>query len=247
VIGKTSANKESDSERLNIQQMFDAIAPTYDLLNRIMSFSMDVGWRRKAVSLIPRNGNIIVLDIASGSGDLTIEILKQYRCCHVVAADFSINMLALLRKKMRSYTTKSITFSCCDAQWLPYKNNIFDVTIVAFGIRNFPNRQHALKEMFRVLKPGGISIILELTKPTNKFVSLIYNFYARQLIPLVGRFISRHNSAYRYLTKSIDAFPKNEDFIAMMKNVGFEDRKITLLTFGAATIYSGKKCSLPRV
>jgi len=226
---------------INIRKMFDSIAPTYDLLNHLMSLGLDIRWRKKAVACLPFKKNGTILDIATGSGDVAFEILK-YNPYRIVAADFSINMLDVLREKIHSpIHPDSITFTCCDAQSLPFQNNVFDATLVAFGIRNFPDRLVSLREMFRVLKPNGISIILELTKPKGLIISQIYSFYSRSILPVLGKIISRHKSAYSYLPESITIFPDNEEFLSMMEQAGFTDTNATLLTFGTATIFVGRK------
>ena len=221
--------------------MFDAIAPTYDLLNHLMSFGMDIRWRKKAIAYLPNKQYGVILDIAAGSGDVAFEIFKFYPY-KIVAVDFSVNMLDVLRKKIHSHIhLDSITFACCDAQSLPFQNNVFDATVVAFGIRNFSDRLVSLREMFRVLKPNGISIILELTKPKGLIISPIYSVYSRWILPLLGIIVSRHKSAYSYLPESITTFPNNEEFLSMMEQAGFTDTNATLLTFGTATIFVGRK------
>jgi demethylmenaquinone methyltransferase / 2-methoxy-6-polyprenyl-1,4-benzoquinol methylase len=224
-----------------IRSMFDSIAPTYDLLNRLLSFGMDVRWRRKAVGLLePKSGGIF-LDIAAGSGDVSLDILKL-QPKRVVAADFAFRMLEVFQEKLRANgITAPIDLVSCDAHALPFRGETFDGTIVAFGIRNFADRGKALQEMMRVLKPGGQSVILELSKPTGYLAKLFYTVYSRILLPAIGAIISRHNRAYSYLPQSIAEFPPAEEFVGLMKKAGFVDATARPMTFGSVTIFHGTK------
>ena len=224
-----------------IQLMFNAIAPTYDLLNHLMSFGLDIRWRSRAIRLLNEKRRGIFLDIATGSGDVSFDLLKL-QPQRIVAVDFAFNMLNVFQQKL-SHRNHScpINSVSCDALSLPFHDQTFDGTIVAFGIRNFANRLHALREMLRVLKPGGISVILELSNPTAPIISHLYAVYARWGLPLLGRMISRHNSAYRYLPNSITRFPEQDEFLSLMNRAGFSTTQALPLTFGAATIFMGRK------
>jgi len=223
-----------------IRQMFDEIAPTYDRLNHVLSFGLDRRWRQKAVELLSEKRGGSFLDIAAGSGDVTLD-LGALQPRSVVASDFAFNMLSVFRKKLGTGHRGGVTLVSCDAHFLPSRDKIFDGTIVAFGIRNFANRLRSLQEMLRVLKPGGISVILELTQPSFPVAAQLYRAYARWGIPAIGRFISKNSSAYSYLPSSISKFPDEREFLALMTQVGFTSPVSTPLTFGAATIYSGRK------
>jgi demethylmenaquinone methyltransferase/2-methoxy-6-polyprenyl-1,4-benzoquinol methylase len=224
-----------------IQTMFDAIAPTYDLLNHVLSFGLDIRWRRKAITLLAEKRGGSILDIAAGSGDVSFDLLRlQPR--RVIGGDFSLNMLQVFNKKINETNQAlPISLASCDALSLPFNDGSFDGTIVAFGIRNFADRLRSLQEMLRVLTPGGISVILELTQPQTPLISQCYSLYSRWGLPLVGKIISRSNSAYSYLPQSITNFPPREEFLALMNEAGFTETQALPLTFGVATIFSGRK------
>lgn len=224
-----------------VRSMFDSIAPTYDFLNHLLSFGLDIRWRKKATALLAKKRDGIFLDIAAGSGDVSLDLLAL-QPLRIVATDFAFNMLTTFRQKLNARAPRStINLVSCDALALPFDDNVFDGTIVAFGIRNFTDRLRSLQEMQRVLKPDGISIILELTHPRQPVVKQLYRLYSRACLPLVGKIISRHNDAYRYLPDSIADFPDREEFLGLMAEAGFAEILTQSLTFGAATIYVAKK------
>jgi demethylmenaquinone methyltransferase/2-methoxy-6-polyprenyl-1,4-benzoquinol methylase len=224
-----------------IREMFDRIAPTYDLLNRLISFGLDRPWRAKAIGLLARHPGGTYLDIAAGSGDVTLSMLDSLPG-FVVGTDFSINMLGIFREKLRSSPRGgSAGLAAADALRLPFRDGSFDGTIVAFGIRNFADRPLALREMYRVLKPGGTSVILELTVPPNPVIAAFYRVHARVVLPVVGKIISGDASAYRYLPDSIEGFPASGTFLRMMGDSGFVRSGAVRLSFGSATIFHGEK------
>ncbi len=228
-----------------IRDMFDSIAPPYDRLNHLLSFGLDILWRRKAIRLLEEKRGGIILDIATGSGDLALDSLKL-QPSKLVASDFAYNMLRVFQQKVEEKKIKQTPLLVsCDAHYLPFKPESFDATMVAFGIRNFADRLQSLKEMHRVLKPNGVSLILELTSPRTPFIKQTYTFYSKGILPLIGEIISRHNSAYEYLPASISNFPEQNEFASLMKQAGFSEVNVHLLTFGVATIFIGKKmCTL---
>jgi len=224
-----------------IRSMFDAIAPTYDALNHLLSFGMDIRWRKKAIALLKEKEGGTFLDIAAGSGDISLEILSL-NPQRIVGTDFALNMLNVFRQKLTHIDKADrIELVSCDAHELPFNDQSFDATIVAFGIRNFADRLRALREMHRVLKPNGISIVLELSTPQTPFIEQLYYLYSRIGIPLFGKIISRHNAAYRYLPDSIAQFPDQQEFLSLLQQAGFHNANSYALTFGAATIYMGRK------
>jgi demethylmenaquinone methyltransferase / 2-methoxy-6-polyprenyl-1,4-benzoquinol methylase len=237
----TLTNGIQDPEK--IQSMFDAIAPTYDLLNHLLSFGMDILWRKKAISLLEEKRGGTILDIASGSGDLSINALALNPRM-IVSTDFALRMLTVFGGKLRQRTSipsGTIHLASCDALALPFGSGSFDATMVAFGIRNFADRSRGLREMHRVLRPAGISLILELTEPKAPIIAQLYALYAKGLLPLFGKIVSKHNAAYSYLPASIAKFPARDEFLGLMKEAGFSECRSYSLTFGAATIFVGRK------
>ena len=225
----------------DVRMMFDAIAHSYDRLNHILSFGLDIRWRGKAINMLTEKRGGIILDIAAGSGDFSLDALEIDPRL-IVATDFAMEMLNVFHRKLqRRIFSSPIRIASCDAHALPFRDCAFDATMVAFGIRNFADRQQTLSEMYRVLKPGGLSLVLELSEPRKPIVSQIYKVYSRILLPLIGRVVSRHNSAYRYLPESIGAFPPTDEFLSLMSMAGFGDLRASSLSFGIATIFVGRK------
>ncbi|MGA2623017.1 MAG: bifunctional demethylmenaquinone methyltransferase/2-methoxy-6-polyprenyl-1,4-benzoquinol methylase UbiE [Bacteroidota bacterium] len=226
---------------LNIQAMFNAIAPKYDVLNHLLSFGLDIRWRKRALKLVEEKRKGKFLDIAAGSGDLSIEAIGLQPQM-IVATDFAANMLGVFRDKLNDRKiTNPIHLASCDALHLPFTVDTFDLTMVAFGVRNFSDRLLGLKEMLRVLRPGGVCLILELTTPKLPVIAHLYNLYSKSILPMIGKIISRHNLAYSYLPTSISEFPADEQFLSLMKEAGFREPSASFLTFGVATIYTGRK------
>lgn len=226
--------------------MFDEIAPTYDLLNHVLSFGLDVWWRRKAIDaiLVKRGG--CFLDIAAGTGDFSVTALHaQPR--HIVGLDFASNTLTIARKKFRRrikpsmYNTTILDLIAADVQSIPFRNDSFDVILIAFGIRNFPDKLLALRESYRVLRSDGRLCILELSRPNTPLFTPIFRWYFHTVVPLIGQLLSGHSTAYRYLPESVDILPEPDEIIEMMKEVGFHDAEVEPLTFGVATLFTAKK------
>lgn len=217
---------------VRIREMFGAIAPRYDRANRILSLSRDVGWRRLAVrELLPRPGR--VLDLASGTGDLTVTLTRQggHR---VVSADFTIEMLVAGRRKLSGISPRV----GADALALPFRGESFDGLTVAFGVRNFLDVAAALREAHRVLRPGGVAGILELSTPRG-FLRKAYRFYFNSVLPHLGGLITGRPSAYRYLPQSVADFPEGDAFMSLMRDAGFETVTARRLSGGIATFYRG--------
>ena len=225
-----------------VHQMFNAIAPRYDLLNRLLSGGRDRYWRRRTVArLAPQPGEHF-LDIATGTADVALEIVRQSntREVQVVGMDFSEPMLELARQKIDSRDQAGmIELQTGSAEHLPFADHTFDGTTTAFGVRNFSDLDRSLREMVRVLKPGGRSVILEFAMPRHPALNFLYTFYFETLLPRVGRLVSRHPSAYTYLPESVAAFPVREDFKSRMEQAGFDDVTYRELTFGIVILYTG--------
>ena len=225
-----------------IQQMFGAIAPRYDFLNRLLSFGIDRRWRTKAVRLLKYREGSRILDVATGTGDVALEIaLRTPESVKITGADFCKEMVDLgVIKVAASPYADRIDLRVAPCEDLPFANNTFDSITIAFGIRNVVDRKLGLAEMWRVLRPGGRMIILEFSTPRSTLFRQLYYFYFRRLLPVVGGLFSRYN-AYKYLPDSVLEFPSQEEFSQMIADAGFRNIHLHELTFGIATIYVGEK------
>lgn len=225
-----------------IQQMFGAIAPRYDFLNRLLSFGIDRRWRTKAVRLLKYHEGSRILDVATGTGDVALEIaLRTPGSVKITGADFCKEMVDLGAVKVAaSPYADRIDLKVAPCEDLPFANDTFDSITIAFGIRNVVDRKLGLAEMWRVLRPGGRMIILEFSTPRSRLFRQLYYFYFRRLLPVVGGLFSRYN-AYKYLPDSVLEFPSQEEFSHMMGETGFRNIHLHELTFGIATIYVGEK------
>lgn len=225
-----------------IRDMFDAIAPRYDLLNRLLSLGIDRRWRTFAVGqlLIPPGGK--VLDVATGTGDVALEIASRTPdSVTIVGEDFTQGMLVQgLEKIAKSPYGRRIALVNAPCEAMPHPSGIFDGVTIAFGIRNVIDRLAGLREMHRVLKPGGRAVILEFSNPKSRMFKSLYYFYFRRILPFVGGLLSKR-SAYQYLPDSVLEFPDQESFKALMAEAGFAGLKHHDLTFGIATVYVGEK------
>ncbi len=225
-----------------IQQMFGAIAPRYDFLNRLLSFGIDRRWRTKAVRLLKYREGSRILDVATGTGDVALEIaLRTPDSVTITGADFCKEMVDLgMVKVAASPYANRIDLKVAPCEDLPFANETFDSITIAFGIRNVVDRKLGLAEMWRVLRPGGRMIILEFSTPRSLLFRQLYYFYFRRLLPVVGGMFSRYN-AYKYLPDSVLEFPSQEEFSRMIADAGFRNIHLHELTFGIATIYVGEK------
>ena len=225
-----------------IQQMFGAIAPRYDFLNRLLSFGIDRRWRTKAVRLLKYREGSRILDVATGTGDVALEIaLRTPDSVTITGADFCREMVDLgMAKVAASPYANRIDLKVAPCEDLPFANETFDSITIAFGIRNVVDRKLGLAEMWRVLRLGGRMIILEFSTPRSLLFRQLYYFYFRRLLPVVGGMFSRYN-AYKYLPDSVLEFPSQEEFSRMIADAGFRNIHLHELTFGIATIYVGEK------
>ena len=225
-----------------VEQMFDNIAPTYDRLNHRLSWDIDRYWRRKAIStLLPKKPSTI-LDIATGTGDFAIQAAKMLKPERLGGADLSEGMMAIGRKKVAEEGLQHIiTFAKEDCLQLSFADDTFDAITAAFGIRNFADLDKGLREMHRVLKPGGQLCIVELTTPPLFPMKQLFWCYAHMILPVYGRMVSRDKSAYKYLTKTIEAFPQGEVMMNILQNAGFRESTFRRFTFGICTLYTATK------
>lgn len=224
-----------------VAQMFDTISGNYDGLNRVISFGIDVKWRKKVLKLVAAKNPQTILDIATGTGDLAI-LMAQTAATEIIGADISEGMMEVGRKKVTEKGLDSrVKLMYGDSEKLPFEDNYFDAITVAFGIRNFETLEKGLAEILRVLKPNGIFVILETSVPTKFPFKQGYNFHSKVLLPLIGRLFSKDRSAYSYLSESASVFPHGEALNNILRKVGFIEVKNMPQTFGAATIYSASK------
>lgn len=224
-----------------IRLMFDDISGKYDLLNHLLSFGIDHCWRNKVVRLLAPAKPSSILDVACGTGDLALAMIRT-RPERIVGIDLSENMLEIGRQKIaRRNLQKMITLQTGDAEHLPYPDASFDAVTVAFGVRNFENLLKGLAEMRRVLKPGGRLFILEFSHPTKFPMKQLYRFYSRTIIPATGRMISGSSTAYTYLPQSVSTFPSGNDFLEILERTGLSNLRQFSLTGGIASVYTGQK------
>ncbi|MCC8358276.1 bifunctional demethylmenaquinone methyltransferase/2-methoxy-6-polyprenyl-1,4-benzoquinol methylase UbiE [Salinimicrobium sediminilitoris] len=229
------------NKKKQVEQMFDTISTNYDGLNRVISFGIDVKWRKKVIEMVSATNPEAVLDIATGTGDLAISLAKT-GAKRIVGLDLSEGMLAVGREKIADEKlTGKIEMIQGDSEALPFEDNSFDAITVAFGVRNFENLEKGLSEIFRVLKKGGIFVILETSVPTKFPFKQGYNFYTKNLLPLIGKMFSKDKVAYSYLSESAAAFPYGEKLNNILRETGFIDVRHHPQTMGVATIYSASK------
>ena len=225
-----------------VREMFDSIAPRYDLLNRLLSLRQDVVWRKKMVSAmaIPENGQ--VLDVACGTGDVAMEICRQKGpLVKVTGIDFSPGMLRLAQEKIRQNQNTAISLLAGDALALPFGVESFHAVTIAFGIRNIQDKARALRAFYESLMPGGVVLVLELATPKKSRLHDSYLAYFQKVLPTIGRLFSKHSFAYSYLPDSVSRFPAPDVFIAIMAEAGFSHVTCRRLTLGIANLYVGIK------
>jgi len=230
-------------EKQHIGQLFDRIAKTYDGLNHGLSLNIDRRWRKRTVVQMPAVSH--VLDVAVGTADLAIEMLRQGKAQKITGLDLSAEMMRIGAEKIERMKAKGeevdVEFVYGNAQQMPFADCCFDAVTCAFGCRNFSDLDAGLREMYRVMRPGGQVTILEFSYPTNPLVRALYNIYFSYILPLVGRIVSRDKTAYTYLNRSVKHFIWGEAFIHHLHDTGFVNEHFTTLTFGIATIYRATK------
>jgi demethylmenaquinone methyltransferase/2-methoxy-6-polyprenyl-1,4-benzoquinol methylase len=234
--------KDSElGKKEQVEQMFDNIAGNYDRLNRVISFGIDVKWRQKVLKIVTDAQPKIILDIATGTGDLAI-LMTETKAEKIIGLDISDGMLEVGRIKIRQKNlTSKIEMVLADSENLPYSDHYFDAITVAFGVRNFENLELGLSEILRVLKPKGVFVILETSVPERFPFKQGYRFYSRTILPLIGKMFSKDDSAYQYLSDSASVFPFGEALNNILRKVGFIEVKAMPQTFGVATIYVATK------
>ncbi|MBX7225403.1 MAG: bifunctional demethylmenaquinone methyltransferase/2-methoxy-6-polyprenyl-1,4-benzoquinol methylase UbiE [Chitinophagales bacterium] len=231
------------SKKQEVEQMFDAIAPKYDLLNSILSFGVDKGWRKRVIRILKQLQPHSILDVATGTGDLVIAMAKSgLQAEKFIGFDLSEQMLNFGKTKIHQEgLSEKIEMVKGDGEKMPFQTGMFDAVTASFGVRNFGNLKQGLSEMHRVLRPNGDMLILEFSKPTNKLFKSLYYFYFCNVLPLIGKLVSKDARAYTYLPESVDAFPSGKDFVVILEEIGFKNIQCIPLTFGISTIYWAKK------
>lgn len=224
----------------NISKLFDSISNRYDRFNHITSLGIDRIWRRQAVRSLPFGEK--VLDVAAGTADLSIELIRQGKAHQVVGVDISEGMMEIGREKIeKEKMGNSISLLYADCAQLPFQDNTFDAITCAYGARNFQQLTKSLQEMLRVLKPGGSLLIVEFSYPTLPVVRQAYDLYFTHLMPLIGKLLTGDDKPFRYFLGSVKAFAKGEDFLQMLRETGFSETRYTNQTFGISTYYSACK------
>lgn len=223
-------------------KIFDEIAGTYDVLNHTLSMGIDIYWRKKMLKHLPNKESINALDLATGTGDVPLTLIKDQRIKKYTGIDLSKGMVDIgIQKVKKKGLEKKIFLMLGDGVNIPTGDAAFDLTTISFGIRNFSDPQKSLHDIHRVLKRDGRLMIMEFSIPRNFIVRNIYFFYFRHLLPFIGNIVSKHKDAYTYLNQSVEDFPYGEEFLSLMRNAGFVNLKQIPLTFGIATLYIGDK------
>jgi demethylmenaquinone methyltransferase/2-methoxy-6-polyprenyl-1,4-benzoquinol methylase len=247
---------QTQPKKEQVAEMFNNIAFRYDFLNSLLSLGIHKGWRKKAVNILKAKQPQIILDIATGTGDFAIEALNaiafsetkrhnndelKTNAKKVIGVDISEGMLNVGKEKIKKLNlTDKIELQVADAEHLPFADNYFDAITVGFGVRNFENIEAGLKDMLRVLKPGGDLVIIEFSKPKG-FFSLVYKFYFKHITPAIGKLFSKDHRAYSYLPESVEAFPYGENLCKIISTCGYTNVSFQILTFGVASIYVASK------
>ncbi|UAB76014.1 bifunctional demethylmenaquinone methyltransferase/2-methoxy-6-polyprenyl-1,4-benzoquinol methylase UbiE [Mesoflavibacter sp. SCSIO 43206] len=239
---KVNPYKNSDlGKKEQVTKMFDTISKDYDGLNRVISFGIDIKWRKKVVEIVKKQQPKTILDIATGTGDLAIN-LAETSAEEIVGLDISPGMLEVGKEKVKAKQLDNrVKMIIGDSENMPFEDNTFDAITVAFGVRNFETLENGLKDILRVLKPGGTFVILETSVPTKFPFKQGYKAYSKFILPSIGRLFSKDKTAYKYLSESASVFPYGEALNNILRNIGFINVEDKPQTFGVATIYTASK------
>lgn len=223
-------------------KIFDEIARSYDFLNHFLSFGIDIYWRQKFLPALPKTDQILALDLATGTGDVPLVLVKDKRVRKVIGIDRSKGMVEIGKQKIiKKKLDHKIKLDIGDGVKVPFKDKKFDVVTISFGIRNFSDHKESLKNIYRVLKPKGKVLIMEFSLPKNKLMRALYFFYFRNILPKIGNLLSGHGDAYTYLNKTVEDFPYGVEFSNHLMEAGFKNVSHKSYTFGIATLYQGEK------
>jgi demethylmenaquinone methyltransferase/2-methoxy-6-polyprenyl-1,4-benzoquinol methylase len=229
------------SKKEEVAEMFNNISPRYDFLNRFLSLGIDIRWRKKVRRKVATLKPQLILDVATGTADVAIE-LRKTGAKQIIGCDISEGMMVIGREKIaKRGLSDLIQLQLGDSENLPFTTDHFDAVTVAFGVRNFENPKKGLQEINRVLKPGGKIHVLEFSVPEKFPVKQFYGFYFKYILPFWGRMISKDTSAYTYLPNSVKAFPHGAAFLELLESAGFRNNSAKKLTFGIASLYIGEK------
>ncbi|HYV91074.1 MAG TPA: bifunctional demethylmenaquinone methyltransferase/2-methoxy-6-polyprenyl-1,4-benzoquinol methylase UbiE [Chitinophagales bacterium] len=229
------------SKKKQVEQMFDRIAFRYDLMNHLLSFGIDVSWRKKIVKSLRLLQPKTILDVATGTADVAL-LLSNLQAEKIIGIDISDEMLEIGRKKIAEKNlSNKITLQNADSENLPFEGNNFEAVTVAFGVRNFEHLEKGIQEIYRVLKPGGTFVVLEFSKPKHFPFKQLYQFYFTTVCPLLGKWITRDKQAYQYLYRSVQVFPEGQKFLNILERMGFEQLQCKSLSFGISSLYTARK------
>ncbi|MFI3277833.1 MAG: bifunctional demethylmenaquinone methyltransferase/2-methoxy-6-polyprenyl-1,4-benzoquinol methylase UbiE [Rikenellaceae bacterium] len=238
-------NRETTTKSEEVKEMFDNIAPAYDRLNHILSLDIDKRWRRRVVKIVKTYEPELIIDMATGTGDLALALAQALPQSKVVGIDLSPGMLEVAKVKIKeAKLSDRVEVLCGAAESIEMASEVADVVSVAFGVRNFGDLQQGLCEMCRVVKGGGHLVVLEFSTPDNPLFRWCYNLYSRHILPFIGGLISRDRRAYEYLPASVEEFASPREFIEMMERAGCVECEVKSLSFGIARIYVGQKNSI---
>ena len=237
-FGKSKVRQSQKTKM--VQDVFTKVTDKYDLMNNLMSFGAHRIWKKKLIQLMNIQSNDYIIDVGSGTGDITNLIHKNHSAASIISIDLNFNMLKHGKEKIKHKSNK-ISWVNCNAENLPFKNNTFDKYIISFCLRNVTLIDNALYEAIRILKPGGSFYCLEFSAPISPFINRIYNFYKSKIIPVIGEQVTKNKKAYKYLEESISQFPNQDILLSKLNQIGFENTSVINLFNGIVSIHKGFK------
>jgi demethylmenaquinone methyltransferase/2-methoxy-6-polyprenyl-1,4-benzoquinol methylase len=234
--------KEQKGKKEQVSEMFDDIAKGYDFMNRFLSAGIDISWRKKAIDLFKKDAPQNILDVATGTADMTIMAAKRLQPQKITGIDISTKMLEIGRQKVeKEKLSTQIVLLTGDSETINFSTNSFDAVMVAFGVRNFENLEKGLQEILRVMKPGALLVVLEFSKPKLALVKSFYNLYMGSIAPQMAKWFHQNKEAYQYLNASAKAFPDRQDFVNILNKTGYSNTSFKPLSLGICCIYCGRK------